>query len=71
MLRISWTDLKTNDEILALAGERRNLMNIIRKRQLRVFGHVMRRDGLENFVTTGIISVSIARGRPREKYTHD
>ena len=27
MLRIPWTDLKTNDEVLTLAGERRNLMN--------------------------------------------
>ena len=69
MLRIPWTDLKTNEEVLTLAGERRNLMNIIRKRQLRFFGHVMRRDGLENVVTTGMISGSKARGRPREKYT--
>ena len=42
MLRIPWTDLKTNEEVLTLAGETRNLMNIIRKRQLRFFGHVMR-----------------------------
>ena len=68
MLRIPWTDKKSNDEVLKEAKSRRMLVNKIRKRQTTFFGHVMRRKGLEHLVTTGKITGKRSRGRPRIKY---
>jgi len=34
----------------------------------RIFGHVRRRDGLENLCFIGKVEGTIARGRKREKY---
>ena len=69
MMKISWTELKSNEEVLRMIGEKRCLMTHIRRRQLRFFGHVMRREGLENIVTTGMIEGTKGRGRPRVRYT--
>lgn len=68
MLKVSWTERKTNVEILRMAGEQRRLMSEIRGRQLQFVGHVMRRDELENTVLTGMVEGTRDRGRQREKY---
>ena len=46
----------------------RELLNIIRKRQLQFLGHVLREEGLENLCLTGKIEGRRDRGRQREKY---
>ena len=68
MMKISWTERKTNEQVLNMMNTRRNLMNIIRKRQLEFFGHIMRKNGLENLVVTGRVEGSRARGRQRLKF---
>ena len=68
MMKISWTERKTNEQVLHMMSTRRNLMNIIRKRQLEFFGHIMRKNGLENLVVTGRVEGSRARGRQRLKF---
>ena len=55
MLRIPWTARVTNNDCLKEANETRTLYTTIRKRQTTFFGHVMRRETLENIVTTGKI----------------
>ena len=40
----------------------------VRKRQLNFFGHIMRREGLENIIVTGMVEGRRGRGRPRTKY---
>ena len=67
MLRIPWTDKKKNVEILEEAGHKRNLVNTIRKRQAKFFGHVMRRGGLEKLAVSGKITGKRAPGRQRTK----
>ena len=52
MLSISWSEKKSNLEVLIAAGVKRTLMNTIRQRQLNL-GHVTRRHGLKNLVVTG------------------
>ena len=66
MLRIPWTARVTNIDCLKEANETKTLYTTIRKRQTAFFGHVMRRDALENFVTTGKFEGKRSRGRPRE-----
>ena len=68
ILRISWTEHITNEEVLRRMGARRKLMNNIRKRQLQFLGHVMRKEGLENLTLTGKINGTRSRGRPRLTY---
>ncbi|MCH9665805.1 MAG: hypothetical protein K0U41_08180 [Gammaproteobacteria bacterium] len=65
MLRISWTDHATNEEVLRRAGTKRKLINKIRKRQLQFLGHIMRKGKLENLSLTGKIEGKRSRGRQR------
>ena len=53
MLRVSFKEHKTNDQVLCEANTSRKLFNKIKQRQCRFIGHVMRREGMENLVTTG------------------
>ena len=68
MLKISWTERNTNEEVLTMIGEKRELLKTIRRRQMKFVGHIMRRGGIENTVLTGMIEGKRGRGRPREKY---
>ena len=67
-MRISWTERQTNEEVLIRVGEDRSLMMVIRKRQMKFLGHVMRRGELESVVLTGYVEGRRARGRQRETY---
>ena len=69
MLKISYLDRVTNEEVLRRAGEKRRLCNDIKRGQATFFGHVMRREKLEHLVTTGKINGKRSRGRQREKIT--
>ena len=64
ILRISWTELISNKEVLERAGMERSLRRNIRKRQLKFLGHVMRKGGLECLAVTGEIKGKRSRGRP-------
>lgn len=48
----TWTDRKINETVLKESSEQLNLVKIIRKRQLKFIGRVMRRRKLENQVMT-------------------
>ena len=68
MLRISWGDHISNEEVLKRAGEERKLNKMIRKRQAEFIGHIMRKEGLEEIIITGKIEGKRGRGRPRLNY---
>ena len=42
MLRVSWTEHKTNEEVLKIAKTSRSLLPTIKKRKCQYFGHVIR-----------------------------
>ena len=67
-MKVSWTERRTNESILEEIGKRRELLDLIRTRQLRFLGHVMREEELENLCITGKICGDRGRGRPRLKY---
>ncbi|GFO46819.1 cation-transporting ATPase, partial [Plakobranchus ocellatus] len=54
-------------KVLEEAHTTRLLISKIRKRQATFFGHVMRREKLENLVTTGMLEGKRSRGKQREK----
>ena len=68
MLKVSWTQRRSNVSILETVGSRRELMAVVRRRQMTFFGHIVRANGLENLVVTGRIAGTRSRGRPRKKY---
>ena len=68
MMRVSWTERRSNASILETIGGRRELLATVRQRQMTFLGHVIRADGLENLTITGRIAGSRSRGRPRMKY---
>ena len=42
MLKISFRDHKTNEEVLIMAGEERTLIAIIKRKQKNWIGHILR-----------------------------
>ena len=69
MLRISWTQHISNNDVLCRAGTRRTILHTIRDRQARFFGHIMRKGQMENIVITGKLDGKRSRGRPRLTFT--
>ena len=67
-MKISWTERKTNEEVLQAMGTSRELMNTIRRRQLSFMGHTIREEKIEYTCLTGKIEGRRPRGRPRRKY---
>ena len=65
MLRISWTERVSNNEVFSMAGTRRKLLNNIRGQQLSFLGHVIQKNGFENLALTGRIEGRRSRGRRR------
>ena len=68
MMRISWSEHTSNEEVLRRARTQGGLLRSIRKRHMEFFGHVMRREGLEHLAVTGKIEGKKGRGRPRVGY---
>ena len=68
MLRVSWRDRMTNEEVLVRVGQRRSLLGEIRKRQMDFLGHVLRGEKIEHLCITGMFEGRRARGRQRVKY---
>ena len=65
MGRISWKDKKTNADVLKQMRTERKLLNAIKQRKLRYFGHVKRQDSFLKQVMEGKLKGKRPRGRPR------
>ena len=65
MMRISWTERRSNESVLKDANLERTLIRTIRERQLKFLGHVIRNKGLEHLAITGKIKGKRSRGRQR------
>ena len=66
MLKISWTEHKTNNEVLQRAEEQRALMITLRQRQKKWLGHVLHHDSLLKKVIEGRMKGRNPFGRPKE-----
>ena len=71
MLRISWTEHRTNQSILEQLNTTPRLLEEIQRRKLQYFGHVARADSLCTTVLHGRIAGTRKRGRPRRRWTDD
>ena len=68
-MRISWTEKKSNDEVMQMAGYKKSLLKTTRKRQPQLFGHINKADGLKKQILSEKIHGAKRRGRQRTKYT--
>ena len=67
LLRIPWTKLMTTAQLHKMAGVENELLNHIKSRKLRYFGHVMTQshDNVESSVMVGLAEGVTNRGRQR------
>ena len=56
MLRVSWTEHKTNEDVLNMANTTRSSLPIIKKRKCQYFGHVIRARSIRLNIASGILS---------------
>ena len=73
ILRVPWTEKRTNVSILQQLGniEENWLLNTVVKGKMTYFGHVKRHDSLERAIYEGIIEGKRGRGRPRRRWSQD
>ena len=74
ILRVSWTEKRTNISILQQIGnidENWLLNSAVVKRKMQYFGHVKRHESLEKSIYEGIIEGKRGRGRPRRRWSQD
>ena len=62
LMKISWTEHRSNQEVLHMVDENRSLMNTIRQRQ-NWLGHVLRSESLLRTVVEGRMEGTRTRGR--------
>jgi len=71
MLKISWRDHKTNEEVLRMVEEERTLITTIRRRQKTWIGHILRGNGLLKDIMEGKFEGRRPRGRKRKSMLDD
>ena len=68
MLRISWKDMVTNEEVYRRMNIKQSLLVDIVRRQMSFLGHVLRKEEMGHLVVTGFVDGKHARGRQRETF---
>src|SRR6218665_1296162 len=73
ILRVSWTQKKTNKWVSETAGVERDLLNLIKRRKLSYSDHVMRKEGdcLEKEIMQGTVPGARKQGRPKMRWMDD
>ena len=73
ILRIPWTEKRTNVSILQQLGniDENWLLNTVVQRKMKFFGHVKRHESLEGMIYEGLIEGKRGRGRPRRRWSQD
>ena len=72
ILRISWTERKTNASVLEQLGVKApQLLHLIKKQKISYFGHIKRHNTLEKLFLEGTCEGRRGRGRPRRRWTQD
>ena len=68
MLRISWKDMVTNEEVYRRMNIKQSLLVDIVRRQMSFLGNVLRKEEMEHLLVTGFVNGKRARSRQRETF---
>ncbi|GFR58479.1 endonuclease-reverse transcriptase, partial [Elysia marginata] len=71
LAKISWKDKKTNQEVCKHLGTRRELVNTIKTRKIKYFGHMKRHASFLKDVLESKVEGSRPRGRQRRRWIDD
>ena len=71
VLKISWTEKVTNEEVLRRIGTGREILIQFKTRKLQYLGHLMRHNKSQIQLMEGNIEGRRSRGRPRNTWTTD
>ena len=71
MLRISWAEHVTNEEVFSRANTKPTLVDGLLKRRLAFHGHLVRKDGITLDLMIGCLHGTRPRGRPRTTWLED
>ena len=66
MLRISWKDMVTNEEVYRRMNIKQSLLVDIVRRQMSFLGHVLRKEEMEHLVVTGFVDGKFTNKPPME-----
>jgi len=65
MMKVPWTEHKTDEELLHMVQTEREIMDTVRSRQERWLGHILRHDSVLSITLEGQIQRKKVHGRPR------
>ena len=68
MMKISWREKKTNEEVLEMVDEQLYIIPTIKKRKITYFGHMIRRNNIHMLILEGPLEGKVSRGRPRTEW---
>ncbi|KAL4083943.1 hypothetical protein QTP88_029259 [Uroleucon formosanum] len=68
MLRVSWVERRTNENVLNEINETRKILSTIKERRWNMIGHVLRHEELLYIIIEGKMNGKRDRGRPRTSY---
>ena len=68
MVKISWRENKTNEEVLEMVDEQLYIIPTIKKRKITYFGHMIRRNNIHRLLLEGPLEGKVIRGRPRTEW---
>ena len=73
VLRIPWTDKRTNKSVFEQIGNvpENWLQNTIMRQKLKFFGHIKRHECLERDIYEGLVEGKRGRGRPKRRWSQD
>ena len=73
VLRINWQDMVRNEDIRKKISKEETIIDIIKKRKLRLFGHICRMDDsrLIKHLILGKMDGKSRRGRPCREWLDD
>ena len=69
LLRINWTDTKSNQYVLGKIGTSERLLTAIVKRKMAFVGHIFRKGDICKDLLTGTVYGKRGRGRPKTRYS--
>ena len=71
MSNVLWRDRITNEEVLRRLGTKRQLLEKIKKRKCRYYGHIKRKNNILTMAMEGKVKGRRPRGRPRNTWFKD
>ena len=68
MMKISWREKETNEEVLETVDEQLYIIPTIKKIKITYFGHMIRRNNIHRLLLEGPLEGKVSRGRPRTEW---